>query len=87
MQESNVPTALTRGDYRALEYIAHYHPELLLKKDPNGWQPVHEVRFFLFNFVAAMAFFISNVPQIEPRLDDSGANSLDELGPAGGVGG
>ena len=35
--------------------------------------------FFLFDCVSAVAFFISNSPQIEPRLEDSGSNSLDEL--------
>jgi len=59
IKESNVPSALTRGDYRALEYIAHYHPELLLKKDPNGWQPVHEVRFFSFIFFIASLKIVS----------------------------
>lgn len=74
-----VPTAISRGDLRGLEYVAFHKPEDLTKLDYNGWRPVHEAAYR--GDLDSLEFLLDNGATIYDRIgkegDTPGPNVLE----------
>lgn len=73
----NVPSAVHRGDIRSLEYQAINYPHRLLKRDSNGWRPIHEAVYS--GDLENVQFLMENGATVHDRIgrDNDGPNCVE----------